>query len=108
MTLAVPYDAYAKAAQEDRASPRIKLDLSAMLRPSGSHAFPTKLVDLSQGGFAAQAVTGMPPGTICWLSIGPLKGLQAEVVWNDGQTVGCAFANLLNPAVFDSILAHKI
>ncbi len=50
----------------------------------------------------------MPAGTICWLSIGPLKGLQAEVVWNDGQTVGCAFANLLNPAVFDSILAQKV
>lgn len=107
MTLAVPYDSYAKAAQEDRASPRIKLDLAAMLRPSGSHAFPTTLIDLSLGGFAAQAVTGMPAGTICWLSVGPLKGLQAEVVWNDGQTVGCAFANLLNPAVFDSILAQK-
>ncbi|MEP6786247.1 MAG: PilZ domain-containing protein [Sphingomonadales bacterium] len=107
MTLSLANNIYAKAAQEDRSAPRIRLDLPAMLRPSGAHSFPTKIIDLSLGGFAAQAVTGMHAGTICWLSIGPLKGLQAEVVWNDGQTVGCAFATMLNPAVFESVLGMK-
>ena len=104
MTLALVKDAYAQAAQEDRCGPRVVLNIPALLRPSGSSAFPTSLIDLSIGGFAAQAVTGMRAGNLCWLTIGPFKGLQAEVVWNDGQVVGCAFANLLNPAVFDSII----
>jgi hypothetical protein len=104
MTLALVNDPYAQAAQEDRCGPRIKLNIPAMLRPSGANAFQTTLIDLSIGGFAAQAVTGMRAGSLCWMTVGPFKGLQAEVVWNDGQTVGCAFATLLNPAVFDSIV----
>ena len=107
MTLTLASNNYAVAAQEDRCAPRIKLELPAMLRPSGAHAFATTVIDLSLGGFAAQAVTGIHAGSICWLSIGSLKGLQAEVVWNDGQTVGCAFADLLNPAVFDSLLKTR-
>lgn len=107
MTLTLVQDSYMIAAQEDRCAPRVRLEIPAMLRPSGTHAFATTLIDLSLGGFAAKAVTGMPTGTLCWLSVGPLKGLQAEVVWNDGQTVGCAFANLLNPAVFDAVLRIK-
>jgi hypothetical protein len=31
---------------------------------------------------------------------------RAEVAWNNGAMVGCAFANLLNPAVHDAILAR--
>jgi PilZ domain len=104
MALTLVQDAYFEAAQEDRCAPRVKLEIPAMLRPSGAHAFATTLVDLSLGGFAAKAVTGMPAGTLCWLSVGALKGLQAEVVWNDGQTVGCAFSNLLNPAVFETLV----
>jgi hypothetical protein len=104
MTLALVTDSYAQAAQEDRCAPRIVLNIPAMLRPSGSQSFPTTLIDLSIGGFAAQAVTGMRAGSLCWLSVGPCKGLQAEVAWNDGQTVGCSFASLLNPAVFESII----
>jgi hypothetical protein len=107
MALTLVHDTYALAAQEDRCAPRVKLEIPAMLRASGGHAFATTLVDLSLGGFAAKAVTGMQTGALCWLSVGPCKGLQAEVVWNDGQTVGCAFANLLNPAVFEALLKLK-
>lgn len=104
MTLALVNDPYAQAAQEDRCAPRIVLNIPAMLRPSGNSPFATTLVDLSLGGFAAQAVTGIRAGSLCWLTVGPFKGLQAEVVWNDGHVVGCSFANLLNPAVFNMIV----
>ena len=106
MTLTLVSGGYALAAQEDRCAERIKLELPAMLRPSGSTPFATTVIDLSISGFSARAVTGMHAGTLCWLSVGPCKGLQAEVVWNDGAAVGCAFASLLNPAVLDSIVAH--
>ena len=104
MTLARYQDSYARAVQEDRSAPRRHVALAAMLRPSGSPAFATTLVDISLSGFSASATTGMHPGALCWLSVGPLKGLQAEVVRNDGMTVGCAFSTLLNAAVLDSLL----
>ncbi len=104
MTLALGNDVYGHAAQEDRCGPRVTLNIPAMMRPSGASAFPTLLIDLSIGGFSAEAVTGIRAGSLCWLTVGPFKGLQAEVVWNDGQVVGCAFANLLNLAVFESII----
>ena len=97
-------DRYSTAAQEDRCAPRVRLEIPAQLRPSGSHAFACTISDLSLGGFAVRAVTGMPTGTICWLSVGALRGLQAKVVWNDGQSLGCEFQTLLNPAVFDSVV----
>jgi len=99
------HDRYARAAQEDRCAPRLRLRIPAALRPSGSSGFATNVVDLSLGGFACQAVTGMQPGTMCWLTLPGLSALQAEIVWNDGGMVGCAFAQLLNPAVLDSIIA---
>ncbi len=98
---------YAIAAQEDRSAPRVALNLSATLRPSGEHAFATVVTDLSLSGFSAVAVNGMRPGNLCWLNIGSCKGLQAEVMWNDGTRVGCAFATLLNPAVFDAIVGRS-
>lgn len=97
-------NAYARAAQEDRSAPRWRAGLPAMLRPSCSSAFSVSVTDISLSGFSVRAVTAMHPGSLCWLSIGPLKGLQAEVVRNDGSTVGCAFSTMLNPAVLESLL----
>ena len=107
MTTIYASHAYGRAAQEDRSAPRFRAEIPATLRPSGSSGFATRVTDLSLSGFACQAVTGMHTGALCWLSIGPCKGLQAEVVWNDGATVGCAFATLLNPAVLDAIVSAR-
>jgi hypothetical protein len=107
MTFTLASNFYVQAAQEDRCAPRVVLNIAATLRPSGASPFTTNMIDLSISGFAVQAVTGMRAGSLCWLSVGPFKGLQAEVVWNDGQVVGCSFANLLNPAVFNAIIAAR-
>lgn len=104
MPLASYQNAYARAVQDDRSAPRRSVYLAATLRPSGGTAFATTVTDISLSGFSVSAVSGIHSGTLCWLSVGPLKGLQAEVIRNDGSTVGCAFSNLLNPAVLDSLL----
>lgn len=104
MTLARYANSYARAVQEDRSAPRRPVAMSATLRPSGSSAFATTLVDISLSGFSVRAVSGMHVGTLCWLSVGPLKGLQAEVIRNDGSAIGCAFSTMLNPAVLASLL----
>lgn len=97
---------YHVVAQEDRCAPRTSVNIPSTLRPSGSGGFSVLVTDLSLAGFACQAVTGMPPGTLCWLTLPGLAGLQAEVVWNNGSMVGCAFARLLNPAVLDLIVSR--
>ena len=104
MTLTrLPQDSYAIASQEDRCAPRTRLSMNATLRPSGQHGFGVVVRDLSLGGFACEAVTCMRAGHLCWVTLPGLGALQAQVVWNDGTMVGCAFENLLNPAVFEAL-----
>lgn len=97
---------YEFAAQEDRCAPRTRVTIPASLRPSGARGFQTVVQDLSLGGFSAQAINKMYPGSICWLTLPGLEALQAEVVWWQNSTVGCAFYNLLSPIVHDNILAR--
>jgi PilZ domain len=97
---------YEDAAQEDRSAPRIKLRIPAQMRPSGFTGFSVIVKDLSLSGFAAEALTGMKAGTRVFLTLPGLGGLQAEIAWNDGTMVGCAFSELLNPAVLESILSR--
>ena len=95
---------YDIAALEDRSAPRVTMNIPAMLRPSGITGFGVSVTNLSLSGFACEAITGMPPGARCWLALPGLAPLQAEVIWNNGSIVGCAFANLLNRSILDSIL----
>jgi hypothetical protein len=95
---------YDDAALEDRSSPRILLNIPGKLRPSGTTGFPVRVTNLSMSGFACEAITGMPGGARCWLALPGLAPLQAQLIWNNGQEVGCAFDTMLNRAVLDSIL----
>ncbi len=106
MTSSDVHSRYAIAAQEDRCAPRTRLTIPGSLRPSGDKGFATTVRDLSLGGFSAEALSRMRPGALCWLTLPGLAALQAEVIWNHEGMVGCAFANLLNPAVFESIVAR--
>lgn len=97
---------YDVAAQEDRCAPRFRVNIPSTLRPSASRSFPVVVTDISISGFSCQAVTGMHPGALCWLNLPGLQGQQAEVIWNNGQVVGCAFETLLNQAVLDLIISR--
>jgi hypothetical protein len=100
------YLRYEDAAQEDRSAPRVKLQIPAMMRPSGSPGFSVIVKDLSLSGVACEAITGMSAGTRVWLTLPGLTALQAKIVWNDGTIVGCEFDSLLNKAVHENILAR--
>lgn len=97
---------YEHAAQEDRSAPRVRLSIPATMRPSGSPGFKVVVKDLSLSGVACEALTGMNGGTRVWLTLPGLAALQAEIMWNDGTMVGCAFTDLLNPAVLENVLAR--
>ena len=104
MTIGEIQDRYLVAAQEDRCAPRTRLRIPASLRPSGDKGFSTTVHDLSLGGFSCEAMSKMRPGALAWVTLPGLAALQAEVIWNHDGMVGCAFANLLNPAVFEQIV----
>ena len=99
------YSPYHSAAQEDRCGARVPMRLPAKLRASGSPGFEVTVYDLSISGFSCDAVTGMRPGALCWVTLSGLSSLQAKVIWNDGARVGCAFDHLLNVAVYDRIVS---
>jgi hypothetical protein len=40
------------------------------------------------------------------LTIPGIESQQAEVVWNNGIIVGCAFSSLMHPTVVERIARH--
>ena len=92
---------YAIASEEDRCAPRHRLSIPAKMRFSCSPSFPVKIMDMSVAGFACDALLQAHPGTLCWLTLPGLGALEAHVVRHDHDGMGCAFKNLLNPAVLD-------
>ncbi|MEW9853662.1 PilZ domain-containing protein [Novosphingobium sp. M1R2S20] len=99
-------DRYAFAAQEDRSAPRTKLSLPATLRPAGGRRFQTVVRDLSLSGFSATAISRLPVGGICWLTMPGMESMQARVVWWEQGLVGCAFERLLSPVIHETILTR--
>jgi len=106
MTMQKTVGRYDIAAQEDRSAPRSRIMIPAQMRASGARSFQTVVNDLSLSGFSATALNRMHPGSVCWLTLPGLESLQAEVVWWENGTAGCAFSNLLSPIVHDNILAR--
>lgn len=96
---------YAFMAEEDRCAPRHKVAIPAKMRFSGSSSFPSEVTNISLAGFACDALLQAHPGTRCWLTLPGLAPLEAEVVHRKDAGLGCAFSNMLNPAVLDRYLA---
>jgi hypothetical protein len=101
-----PLNIYGKTGLEDRCTPRKMVRIPATLRSSGAKGFPIIVTDISIAGFGCEAVSSMHPRDLCWLTLPGLTGLQAEIIWNNGITVGCAFSNLMNEAVLRNVLSR--
>ena len=106
-TMKLSGDRYEWAAQENRCSPHVPIALRALLRPEGEQSFETSVIDLSSGGFAAWCGDRLPYGSVCWLTFPGPEPLRATVVWREDKFVGCAFSDLLAPAVHDSIIKRN-
>ncbi|MDE8652741.1 PilZ domain-containing protein [Novosphingobium album (ex Liu et al. 2023)] len=101
-------DRYSIAAQEDRSAPRTRRAIPVALHAAGAagQGFSTVLRDLSISGFSAPLSGALDPGTPCSLTVPGLHSLRARVVWWNKGLVGCAFDDLLNPAICDDLLDH--
>ncbi|MEP2101572.1 MAG: PilZ domain-containing protein [Parasphingorhabdus sp.] len=96
---------YTFAAEEDRCAPRHKVAIPAKMRFSGSSSFATEVANISMAGFACDALLQAHPGTRCWLTLPGLAPLEAEVIHRSNIGLGCAFKDMLNPAVLDRYIA---
>jgi len=83
---------------------RVPLAIQAQLRDRRSNKYVVHLIDLSVTGFRAEAHYGLDPGSIVWLTIPGMQGMEAVVAWRRGQVIGCQFRNALYPPVFDHIV----
>ncbi len=98
---------YSHVKLEDRCADRKHVNIPATLRGSGAKGFPVKVTDISIAGFGCEAVTSLHPRDLCWLTLPGLTGLQAEIIWNNGITIGCAFSNMMNDAVLRNVLSRS-
>lgn len=90
---------------ENRTALRRAVRMRAHLRDRGTTRFEIDVLDLSTNGFRAQTSFSLWPGTIVWITLPGLAGLEATVAWREGTIYGCAFAKPLYPAVFEHIVA---
>lgn len=89
---------------EDRCARRFEIKIPARLRPSGASSFVVQVNNISVAGFSCDAVTSMPRGSLCWLMLPGLSGLQSEVSWNERGQLGCAFSTLMSPVVLEHLV----
>jgi len=97
---------YVYAAEEDRCAVRHPVCIPARMRFSCSQSFDVEITDISLAGFCCDALLEMHAGTVCWITMPGLGSLQAEIVHHDNRGLGCAFAELINPAVLDRFILH--
>lgn len=90
---------------DHRQSLRKAVRMRAHLRDRGQTRFEIDVSDLSLSGFRAETSFTLWPGTVVWLTLPGLAGLEAVVAWRDKFQYGCAFAKPLHPAVFEHIIA---
>jgi hypothetical protein len=89
-----------------RAAPRKPVDLDAQLRDRGASKFAIRVVDISTTGFRAECEFRLHEGTLVWLTLPGMAGLEARVAWRDGNFLyGFVFAQPLHEAVLDRIAA---
>ncbi len=67
-----------------------------------------KALDLSVHGLRISGMERLREGETVWITLPGLEPRQATVVWSDQFEAGCAFAEPLQPAVFEAVLSGQI
>ncbi|MBM3929418.1 MAG: PilZ domain-containing protein [Sphingomonadales bacterium] len=91
------------ATEDSRTTVRRDVGVDAKVRDRNGSRYKIRVVDLSRTGFKAECVHTIRAGTMIWLTLPGLQGLEAEVAWQRGEFIGAAFHQPLHAAVFDHI-----
>lgn len=94
----------AAATGDNRSTLRRAVRLDARVRDRGAARFAIRVLDLSMTGFRAETAFTIRPGSLVWITLPGLQGLEAEIAWQRGDHIGAAFRTPLHAAVFEHIV----
>jgi hypothetical protein len=94
---------------EGRKAERRIVNLAAALREAGARTSRIVVVDISVGGFKAEAEGTHREGEEVWLKLAGLEPRRSRVVWaregDRGPEIGCEFEWPLHPRELELIVA---
>jgi hypothetical protein len=90
---------------EKRRSPRHRTRLAAIVHNIGNRPRRVVVSDLSTGGFRATLAAPVRPGRAVALEMDGFAPVDAFVVWQEGDQLGCRFLDELHPAMVEAALA---
>lgn len=92
-----------KSISNRRVTDRKDVVIKAVLRVHGTLKIGVRVEDLSQTGFRCECIYDLSMGTVVWLTLPNMTGLQAEVVRRHEWMYGFVFTQPLYPAILDHI-----
>ena len=94
---------------DGRKAERRIVNLAAALREQGARSSKIVVVDISVGGFKAEAEEPHQEGDEVWLKLAGLEPRRSRVVWarngERGWEIGCEFEWPLHPRELEIIIA---
>ena len=94
---------------DGRKAERRIVNLAAALREEGAKTARIVVVDISVGGFKAEAEEAHETGDEVWLKLAGLEPRRSRVVWSRdgerGREIGCEFEWPLHPRELEVIVA---
>ncbi|MGZ8287479.1 MAG: PilZ domain-containing protein [Allosphingosinicella sp.] len=90
---------------DGRKAERRIVNLAAALREEGAKTNKIVVVDISVGGFKAEADEPHQEGDEVWLKLAGLEPRRSRVVWTRGKEIGCEFEWPLHPRELEIIIA---
>jgi hypothetical protein len=90
---------------EKRHAFRYPARIGAMLYGLGVRPHRVVVTDLSCRGFRIQLDERVKPGHLVTLEMDGLSPVNAFIVWQEGDQIGCKFLSELHPALIEAALA---
>jgi hypothetical protein len=90
---------------EKRRAFRYPARIGAMLYGLGVRPHRVVVTDLSCRGFRIQLDERVKPGHLVTLEMDGLSPVNAFIVWQEGDQIGCKFLSELHPALIEAALA---
>jgi hypothetical protein len=90
---------------DGRKAERRIVNLAAALRDVGTKTGPIVVLDVSLGGFKADAAEPIEEGTEVWLKLPGFEAKRSRVIWTNGKEIGCEFEWPLHQSELDLIVS---
>jgi hypothetical protein len=90
---------------DGRKAERRIVNLAAALREEGAKTAQVVVIDISAGGFKAEAGDDVLEGSEVWLKLPGFEAKRSRVVWRRDREIGCEFETPLHEREIELIVA---